>query len=88
MKTFAEELFDKTISDYNNKVSDFHKFKFSQKEKEIFMNMMKVYGKECAKASLDKVSKGPSFYKINDSSERIYSIKTETITNAENIIIL
>lgn len=80
-----EDKFDKVISDYNENVSDFHKFSFSPKEKAMFLNMMKEYGRECSQASLEKASekltkhlfgKGQSF------------TNEESITNESNIVLL
>lgn len=76
-----EEIFNKTISDYNENVSDFHKFKFSDKEKMMFLNMMKEYAKECCEASLQKASQDA----IVDYENKVVE---ESIDNNENIILL
>lgn len=50
--------------------------------------LVKMYAKECSVASLEKASEQPSFYKLNDFSERVYGIKKELINNSENIVLL
>lgn len=52
-----EEIFNKTISEYNENTSDINKFKFSQREKDIFKGMIRRYATEVAQASLEKAKK-------------------------------
>lgn len=93
-----EEIFDKSISEYNENVSDFHKFKFSDKEKMMFLNMMKEYGRECSQASLEKASENGlvkhSFLGNSETSKaigdgnQVFTVDKESITNPENIVLL
>jgi hypothetical protein len=39
----AEKLLESTIEEYNKSVSDFHKFKFTESEKALFVQMMQVF---------------------------------------------
>ena len=76
-----EYKFNKTISDYNENVSDLHKFKFSDKEKAMFLNMIREYAEECVKASLERACKDA----IVDYENKVVE---ESIDNNENIILL
>jgi len=39
----AEELLEKTIENYNSKVSQVYRFQFNKTEKEMFLNMMNYH---------------------------------------------
>lgn len=76
-----EEIFDEKISSYNEKVSHVYKFRFDKHEREMFLNIMKIYAKEVAQASLEKASEEAWI-------DSMGSIDKESITNPENIVIL
>lgn len=42
----AEEMFDKTISEYNQTAYDMNKFSFSKKEKRLFIDMMEAFANQ------------------------------------------
>lgn len=87
-----EDKFIKTISEYNENVSDFHKFKFSDKEKAIFLNMMREYAEECVKASLEKASENATVKSMEMFGGNFLGspkvVDKESITSPENIILL
>lgn len=80
-----EDKFNKTISEYNENVSDFHKFSLSPKEKAMFLNMMKEYGRECSQASLEKASEKVECVTCYDNE---CEVDLKSITNPENITLL
>lgn len=47
--------------------------------------VIKSYGRECSKASLEKATNG---YEIYDTQRRIFAIETKSITNESNIVLL
>lgn len=83
-----EDKFNKTISEYNENVSDFHKFKFSDKEKAMFLNMMKEYGRECSQASLEKASENCYAKEIHGLCFNDNVKIEKSITNESNITLL
>lgn len=94
-----EEIFNKTISEYNENTSDINKFKFSQREKDIFKGMIRRYATECVKASLEKASKTAKIYKescgissecgcMGNCDYPISYINKKSITNPDNIILV
>lgn len=54
MKTAKQEL-EETLSRYNNKVNDVSKFKFNQREAELFTSMMHRYATEAIKADRERI---------------------------------
>lgn len=88
-----EEIFNKTISKYNENTSDINKFKFSQREKDIFKGMIRRYATEVAQASLEKASESAKTQERIDEKSGSYHwvtivVDKESITNPENIILL
>ncbi|MDN5423819.1 MAG: hypothetical protein L0G07_10460, partial [Chryseobacterium sp.] len=79
-----EEIFNKTISEYNENTSDINKFKFSQREKDIFKGMIRRYATEVAQASLEKASERACI-EPKGMMTRVYK---ESITQESNIVIL
>lgn len=54
MKAAKQEL-EETLLRYNNMVNDVSKFKFNQRETELFTNMMQDYATEAIKADRERV---------------------------------
>lgn len=78
-----DEIFDKTISDYNENTSDINKFSFSKREKDIFKGMIRRYAYECCKACLEKASE-----KISLIENETSYVKQSEINIEEHIILL
>ncbi|MCT3800625.1 hypothetical protein HZQ61_02925 [Elizabethkingia anophelis] len=74
-----EEIFDKTFSDYNKRVSHVYAFKFTDSERKMFLEMIQDYAREVAQASLQKAAEVVS-RNYNDS----YECKQD-ILNPKNI---
>lgn len=54
MKT-AEEILKETIESYNSSVNDIGKFRFNQRESQMFATMMKEYATEAIKADRERI---------------------------------
>lgn len=88
-----DEIFDNTISDYNENTSDINKFSFSKREKDIFKGMIRRYSAECCQASLEKAGvnehlQGQMMLIGNGLDGRVYESIENIIKNPENIILL
>ncbi|MDV3636744.1 hypothetical protein CMU84_16460 [Elizabethkingia anophelis] len=95
-----EEIFDKTISDYNKRVSHVYAFKFTDSERKMFLEMVQVYAREVAQASLEKAAENANMkyhdglIKLNTPKKYIQlgadnvQIDKESITNPDNITLL
>lgn len=81
-----EEIFDKTISDYNKRVSHVYAFKFTDSERKMFLEMIKDYAREVAQASLEKAAENlvqaPFSFNSDFNSQKI------AIKNPNNITLL
>ncbi|WP_185212429.1 hypothetical protein [Elizabethkingia meningoseptica] len=95
-----EEIFDKTFSDYNKRVSHVYAFKFTDSERKMFLEMIQDYAREVAQASLQKAAEN-SILKLTFSSGEIATnptwkmpdgelieLQKESITNESNITLL
>ncbi|MDQ8748358.1 hypothetical protein [Elizabethkingia miricola] len=95
-----EEIFDKTISDYNKRVSHVYAFKFTDSERKMFLEMIQTYAREVAQASLEKAAYNANI-KYHDGHNKLYKavkhvqigadniqIDKESITNESNITLL
>ncbi|MDV3834203.1 hypothetical protein CMU13_12815 [Elizabethkingia anophelis] len=95
-----EEIFDKTISDYNKTVSHVYAFKFSERERKMFLEMIQDYAREVAQASLEKAAENARM-KYHDGHNQLYKavkhvqigadniqLDKESITNPNNITLL
>lgn len=83
-----EEIFDQTISEYNKNTSDINKFKFSQREKDIFKGMIRRYAAECCRATLEKASEMVILDFGTDEDGDYISVDKNSITNPDNITLL
>lgn len=81
-----EEIFDKTISDYNKRVSHVYAFKFTDSERKMFLEMIQTYAREVAQASLEKAAENART-KTNRESTSIV-VDKESITSETNITLL
>lgn len=88
-KKRLEEIFDKTISDYNKRVSHVYAFKFTDSERKMLLEMIQDYAREVAQASLEKAAEN---VKTSDNCKvwncEGQSVNIETIVNLDNIVLL
>lgn len=82
-----EEIFDKTISDYNKRVSHVYAFKFTDSERKMLLEMIQDYAREVAQASLEKAAEN-ALIDGSEFSRCGCEIDEQSIVNPDNIVLL
>lgn len=79
-KKTPEQLLEEAVKEYNSIVSDIHKFYFTNREKEMFIGIVKHYAEQEVKKHLSIAAEKATMHAIHNGKNRDIVINKESIT--------